>query len=71
MLYYKYEPQPVLEHSNYKLYYGRSIITDGNTHNNRPDVIILHKTIKVAYLRDAAFPNSHNLHITITEKLQK
>jgi hypothetical protein len=29
------------------------------------------KTIKEAYLIDTTIPNSHNLHSTITEKLQK
>jgi hypothetical protein len=32
---------------------------------------MLDKTIKEAYLIDAAIPNSHNLYSTITEKLQK
>jgi hypothetical protein len=31
----------------------------------------LTKTIKKAYLIHVAIPNSHNLHSTITEKLQK
>jgi hypothetical protein len=31
---------------------------------------ILGKIIKETYLIDAAIPNSHNLHSTITEKLQ-
>jgi hypothetical protein len=48
-----------------------SITTDRTTHNNRPDIIILDKTIKEAYLIVVAIPNSHSLHSTITEKLQK
>jgi hypothetical protein len=32
---------------------------------------MLHKTIKTTYSVDIAIPNSHNLHSTITEKLQK
>ena len=35
------------------------------------DLIRLRKTVKEAYLIDAAIPNSHDLHSTITEKLQK
>jgi len=58
----------VLEYWNY---YGRSILTDGTIHNNRPDIIILDSTIKEAYLRDAAIANSHNIHISITEKIHK
>jgi hypothetical protein len=61
----------VLENSKYKLYNDRSIITDQTIHNNRPGIVILDKTIKAAYLIDVTIPNSHNLHSTITEKLQK
>jgi hypothetical protein len=32
---------------------------------------MLENTIKIAYLIYIAVPNSHNLHSTITEKLQK
>jgi hypothetical protein len=39
--------------------------------NNRKDVIIFDKTIKVAYLTDVASPLSHSLLGTITETLQK
>ena len=34
-------------------------------------MVTFDKTIKEAHLIDAAIPNSHNLHITITEKLQQ
>ena len=61
----------MLENSNRKLYYGRSTITDGTIYNNRPDIIVLYKTVKEAYLRDAAILNSHTLLTTITDKLQK
>jgi hypothetical protein len=53
------------------LYYDRSIITEGTIHNNRPDIIIIDKTIKEAYVTDVTIPNSHNRHSTITEKRQK
>jgi hypothetical protein len=61
----------VLENSNYKLYYDRSIITDPTAHNNSPDKVIHNKTVKEASLIDVTYPNSHNFHSTITEKLQK
>jgi hypothetical protein len=44
---------------------------DQNIHNNRPDRVICDKTIKQAYLTDAATLNSHILHSTLTEKLHK
>jgi len=62
MSYYKSEPQSVIENS---LYHDRT------TRNNRPDIVLLHKTIKEEYLLYAAIPNSHNLHSTFTDKLQK
>jgi hypothetical protein len=61
----------VLEDSNYKLYHDRSVITDGTIHNNRLDTVILDKTINEARSMNAAIPNSHSLHSTVTEKLQK
>jgi hypothetical protein len=44
---------------------------DQNVHNNRPDTIMCDKTIKHVNLTDAATPNSHILHSTLTEKLHK
>jgi hypothetical protein len=71
MPYYKYEPQSVLKNFSYKLYYNRTIITNRTTHNSRQGAVILDKSIKEANLTDIAIPNSHNLHGTITKKLQK
>ena len=34
---FKYEPQSMLENSNYKLYYDMSIMSDQTIHNNRQD----------------------------------
>ena len=61
----------MLEHPNYKLYCDRSIIIDWTVQNNRLDIAIFDKAIKEAYLTDVAIRNSHKLHSTITEKLQK
>ena len=69
--YCKYEPQSVLEKSNYKLYYDRFKITDRVIHNNRPDVVVLKVTIKQAYLADVGIPNANKPRSTITERLQK
>lgn len=63
--------QSVLKNSNYKLCYDRSVITDWTFLNNRPHILILDKTTEDTYLIDVAIPNSHNLHSTITPKLQK
>jgi hypothetical protein len=50
---------------SYKLYFDRTILTDIHIKHNRPDIIILNKQQKQAYLLDIAVPNSHN----ITQKL--
>jgi hypothetical protein len=61
----------MLENPNYKLYYERSLITDYTIHNNCLDVVLLDKNVKEAHLRNAEISNSHNLHSTITEQLDK
>jgi hypothetical protein len=40
-------------------------------YNNRPDGIMVDKTIREAYSIDIVIYNSHNFYRTITEKLQK
>lgn len=69
--YYKYKPSPVLESASFTLYYDRSIITDRAVHNNRPDIVLLSKFGKKAYLIDIAVPNTHNIEKTIAEKHRK
>ena len=62
---------PVKGLKNYTLYYDRYIITNRTVHNNRQQTVIFDLTVKQAYLIDAATPNSHNLHSTLTKKLHK
>ncbi|KAL0810623.1 hypothetical protein ABMA28_010737 [Loxostege sticticalis] len=69
--YYKYTPEPVLENSNYRLYFDRAILTDKTTHYNRPDITLQDKKNHKAYIIDIAIPNSHNMQNTISEKLTK
>jgi hypothetical protein len=45
--------------------------TDRTVHNNTPDIVMLDKTIKEAYLIDIAICNRHSLYSPITEKFQK
>jgi hypothetical protein len=61
----------VVENCNCKLFCDRSIVTDRTIHNSIPNIVILDKAVKETKLIVAAIPNSHNLHSTITEKLQK
>ena len=51
--------------------HSKPIITDRTVHNYWPNIVMLDKTTKEAHSVDAAIPNRHNLHSTITERLQK
>jgi hypothetical protein len=58
---YIYKPENCLENDNYKLYFDRTVLTDIHIQHNRPDIIILNKQQKQAYLLDIAVRNSHNI----------
>jgi hypothetical protein len=49
---YRYTPESCLENDNYKLYFDRTVLTDIHIKHNRPDIIILNKQQKQAYLLD-------------------
>jgi hypothetical protein len=56
MPYHKNEPQCLLENADYELYHDRPVITDRTIHSNRPDIVVLDKTIREAYLMGVATP---------------
>jgi hypothetical protein len=58
-----------LENDSYKLYFDRTILTDIHIKHNRPDIIILNKQQKQAYLLDIAVSNSHNITQTYNTKI--
>jgi hypothetical protein len=58
---YSYKPESCLENDNDKLYFDRIVLTDIHIQHNRPDIIILNKQQKQAYLLDTAVRNSHNI----------
>jgi hypothetical protein len=68
---YIYKPESCLENDNYKLYFDRTVLTDIHIQHNRPDIIILNKQQKQAYLLDTAVPNSHNITQTYNTKINK
>jgi hypothetical protein len=68
---YIYKPESCLESDNYKLYFDRTVLTDIHIKHNRPDIIILNKQQKQAYLLDIAVPNSHNITQTYNTKINK
>jgi hypothetical protein len=63
-----YKPESCLENDNYKSYFDRTVLTDIP---NRPDIIILNKQQKQAYLLDIAVPNSHNITQTYNTRINK
>jgi hypothetical protein len=68
---YIYKPESCLENDNYKLYFDCTVLTDIHIQHNRPDIIILNKQQKQAYLLDIAVPNSHNITQTYNTKINK
>jgi hypothetical protein len=52
---YIYKPESCLENDNYKLYFDRTVLTDIHIQHNRPDIIILNKQQKQAYLLDIVY----------------
>ncbi|KAI5755598.1 hypothetical protein M8J77_018249 [Diaphorina citri] len=66
--YYKYQPQPVLENENMKIYWDSTVITDRRIEANRPDIVLVDKNEKTVKLIDIAHPADHNiLHSTATK----
>jgi hypothetical protein len=65
---YIYKLESCLENDNYKLYFDRTVLTDIHIQHNRPEIIILNKQQKQAYLLDIAVANSHNITQTYKHK---
>jgi hypothetical protein len=66
-----YQPTPVSNQPRSPLYFDRTGLTDIHIQHNRPDIIILNKQQKQAYLLDIAVPNSHNITQTYNTKINK
>lgn len=69
--YYKYVPQPVLETPSHLLYWDRTIVTDKTVDFNRPDIVLIDKSKKVAFIIDIAVPLTANISSTENEKIAK
>lgn len=68
--YYNYNPQPVIRSDELTLYWDRSMHTDKKVGSNRPDITLIDKREKIAYLIDVAVPNSHNIKKKVEKKLE-
>ena len=67
---YNYEPETVMENNNVKLLWNIPIQTDKKLKHNRPDIVLLNKTIKSCKIIDIACPSDYNVIRKRTEKLQ-
>jgi len=61
----------VIENGKYKLLFDRAIVTDRTIHHNRPDIVLVQKQEKRAYLIDIAVPNTNGIQRTYAEKVSK
>lgn len=69
--YYLYEPEPVIETDDIRIYFDRTIYTMHRREHNRPDITIVNKTTKEGFLVDVAVPLSRNMEKTYSEKINK
>lgn len=69
--YYKYEPEPVLENEEAKLYWNREINSDKTIPHNKPDITLRKKISKETFLIEVSVPNSCNLDKKHFEKVNK
>lgn len=69
--FWKYEPDQVIENEHVKIYWDTQIITDRAVVYNKPDIIILNKRQKFAYIVDFAVPVDDNITKSYVEKLTK
>ena len=69
--YYKYCPATVLENQRFRLYWDNPILTDKTIMANRPDIVLVDKRDRTAYIIDISIPNNHNLELKYQEKMVK
>lgn len=69
--FYTFDPPPVLDNNTSKLYWNRTLQTEGYVRNNRPDITYIDKINKKGYLIDVSHPADHNLEMKEAEKISK
>ncbi|CAD7084609.1 unnamed protein product [Hermetia illucens] len=65
---YRYDPQAVLDSSAYSMYWDRQVLTDRHTAHNKPDVLLVDKTGRSAYIIDVAIPHNSNIERKYVEE---
>lgn len=68
---YNYNPLPVCENAEVKLYWNRKIQTDRPIPNNIPDLVFTLKKQKKTFIVDFAVPLAANMMKTYAEKVNK
>lgn len=68
---YKYEPDPVKENYQAKIYWDQTIVTDRAVQHNRPDIMFLDKQLKKVWLLDISVPLDDNIGKAYREKVSK
>ena len=68
--YYRYKPVQVLESVNMILYMDKYIITDKTAEFNRPDILLIDRGNKTAFVIDTEVPLTHNVN-TGADKIMK
>ncbi|CAD6996044.1 unnamed protein product [Ceratitis capitata] len=69
--YYRYIPESVHEDTSILIYYDRTVLTNATRDHNRPDIFVVDKASKVAFIIDIAVPLNKNMQKTYTEKIAK
>ena len=69
--YFKYNPPPLKENEDYKLYWDQQFQTQGTIQHNKPDIALFSKREKIAYLIDIAVPLDGNVQKACVEKRMK
>lgn len=69
--YYLYNPEPVIENKQVKIYWDMQVRTDRTVRANRPDMIMWYKENKEAIMIDFSVPLDDNMERAFSEKLTK
>lgn len=69
--YYKYEPPPVLENQEFRIYWDKNILTDITIASNKPDIVLYNKATRTVELIEIAVPLNRNMQETFSRKISK
>ena len=66
---FKYDPEPLLEDENTKILWNFPIQTDHLVRHNKPDLLVIEKKKRKAFIIDIAVPNDNNIMKKRREKM--